>query len=67
MSIGPSIKQCKNDQIVCHQDRVDVFNDMGPFIPVSGEPYEGGVANFDSKWDGGIGRFVFLGAEYRFQ
>ncbi len=45
----------------------NVFNDMGPFIPVSGEPYEGGVANFDSKWDGGIGRFVFLGAEYRFQ
>jgi outer membrane receptor protein involved in Fe transport len=44
----------------------NVFNDMGPFIPVSGDPYEGGVANFDSKWDGGIGRFVFLGAEWRY-
>ena len=44
----------------------NVFNDMGPFIPVSGEPYEGGVANFDSKFDGGIGRFVFLGAEWRY-
>ena len=45
----------------------NLFNDMGPFIPVSGDPYEGGVAHFDIKWDGGIGRFVFLGAEYRFQ
>ncbi|MEE4218905.1 MAG: TonB-dependent receptor [Xanthomonadales bacterium] len=44
----------------------NIFNDMGPFIPVSGEPYEGGVANFDSKYDGGFGRFVFLGADYRF-
>lgn len=44
----------------------NIFNDMGPFIPVSGEPYEGGVANFDSKYDGGIGRFVFIGADYRF-
>lgn len=45
----------------------NVFDDMGPFIPVSGDPYEGGVANFDSKYDGGVGRFVFLGAEWRFQ
>jgi iron complex outermembrane receptor protein len=44
----------------------NVFNDKGPFIPVSGEPYEGGAANFDSKYDGGFGRFVFLGAEWRY-
>jgi iron complex outermembrane receptor protein len=44
----------------------NIFNDKGPFMPVSGDTYEHGVANFDSKYDGGLGRYVFLGLEWRY-
>ena len=43
----------------------NVFNDMGPFVPRTGDNYESGIGNFDSKFEGGIGRFVFLGLEWR--
>ena len=43
----------------------NVFNDMGPFVPRTGDNYERGIGNFDSKFEGGIGRFVFLGLEWR--
>ncbi len=44
----------------------NVFDDMGPFVPRTGDNYEHGIGNFDSKFEGGIGRFVFLGAEWRY-
>jgi len=43
----------------------NVFDDMGPFVPRTGDNYEHGIGNFDSKFEGGIGRYVFLGAEWR--
>lgn len=43
----------------------NVFNDKGPFVPRTGDNYERGIGNFDSKFEGGIGRYVFLGAEWR--
>lgn len=43
----------------------NIFDDMGPFVPRTGDNYESGIGNFDSKFEGGIGRFVFLGIEWR--
>ncbi len=43
----------------------NVFDD-DPFIPRTGDAFEGGIGNFDSKYNGGIGRFYYLGAELRF-
>lgn len=36
------------------------------FVPRTGDAYEGGIGNYDSKFGGGIGRFFFLGAAMRF-
>ena len=44
----------------------NVFDDQGPLIPRTGDSAERGVAGFDSKYDGGVGRFVYLGVEMRF-
>jgi len=41
--------------------------DEDPFVPRTGDAYEGGIGNYDSKFGGGIGRFYFAGAEMRFQ
>lgn len=40
--------------------------DKDPFVPRTGDAYEGGIGNYDSKFGGGIGRFYFVGAEMRF-
>jgi outer membrane receptor protein involved in Fe transport len=44
----------------------NIFDDMGPFMPTGGDTYESGPGNFDSKYDGGIGQFWYLGAEMSF-
>lgn len=44
----------------------NIFDDMGPFIPRTGDNFERGIGNFDSKYDGGVGRFVYFGAELQF-
>jgi len=44
----------------------NVFDDQGPFVPRTGDSYERGIGNFDSKFGGGIGRFWFAGVEMRF-
>jgi outer membrane receptor protein involved in Fe transport len=43
----------------------NMFN-KDPFVPRTGDAYEGGIGNYDSKFGGGIGRFYFVGAEMRF-
>jgi hypothetical protein len=45
----------------------NVFNDKGPFMPTSGDTYASGPGNFDSPCGGGVGRYVFAGAEVRFE
>lgn len=40
--------------------------DEDPFVPRTGDNYETGIGNYDSKFGGGIGRFYFLGAEWAF-
>jgi len=44
----------------------NIFDEMGPFIPTSGDTYASGPGNFDSTYDGGIGQFWFVGAEVAF-
>jgi len=44
----------------------NVFDDQGPFVPRTGDSYERGIGNFDSKFGGGIGRFINAGVEMRF-
>ena len=44
----------------------NVFDDKGPLVPRTGDSRERGVHGFDSKYDGGVGRFVFLGITMRF-
>jgi len=41
--------------------------DKDTFVPRTGDAYEGGIGNYDSKFGGGIGRFYFLGAELVFE
>ena len=36
------------------------------FVPRTGDAFEGGIANYDSKFGGGIGRFVYVGVAMRF-
>lgn len=43
----------------------NVFND-DPFVPRSGDNDENGIGNYDSKFNGGVGRFYYVGAEVRF-
>jgi outer membrane receptor protein involved in Fe transport len=43
----------------------NIFDDKGPFIPRTGDNFERGIGNFDSKYGGGVGRFVYVGAEVR--
>ena len=40
--------------------------DKDIFVPRTGDAYEGGIGNYDSKFGGGIGRFYFIGAEMTF-
>ena len=40
--------------------------DKDIFVPRTGDAYEGGIGNYDSKFGGGIGRFVYAGIEMRF-
>lgn len=44
----------------------NLFDNLGPFIPRSGDTVGGGAGNSDSEYGGGIGRFVYFGAEYKF-
>jgi len=44
----------------------NVFDDKGPFMPTGGDTYESGPGNFDSKYDGGVGRFIYAGIEVTF-
>ena len=43
-----------------------MFDDKGPFMPTGGDTSESGPGNFDSKYDGGVGRFWFAGVEMNF-
>ena len=43
----------------------NMFNN-DPFVPRTGDNTERGIGNYDSKFGGGIGRFVYLGLEMRF-
>ncbi len=40
--------------------------DKDVFVPRTGDAYEGGIGNYDSKFGGGIGRYVYVGMEMRF-
>lgn len=40
--------------------------DKDPFVPRDGDNNEEGIGNYDSKFGGGIGRYVYAGAEMRF-
>lgn len=44
----------------------NLTDDKGPFIPRTGDNYERGIGNFDSKYGGGVGRFWYAGVEMRF-
>lgn len=44
----------------------NIFDDQGPFVPRNGDNFESGIGNFDSAFDGGIGRFLYVGAALRF-
>jgi len=43
----------------------NMFN-KDPFVPRTGDNEEHGIGNYDSKFGGGIGRFVYAGFEMRF-
>jgi len=43
----------------------NMFN-KDPFVPRTGDNYETGIGNYDSKFGGGVGRFYFVGAEMQF-
>jgi hypothetical protein len=36
------------------------------FVPRTGDAFEGGIANFDSKFGGGVGRYYFAGFSMHF-
>ncbi len=40
--------------------------DNDPFVPRTGDNVEAGIGNYDSKFGGGIGRYVYVGLEMRF-
>jgi len=44
----------------------NIFDDMGPFMPTGGDTAESGPGNFDSKYDGGVGQFAYVGVRVVF-
>ena len=40
--------------------------DKDTFVPRTGDAEEGGIANYDSKFGGGIGRYVYVGVQAHF-
>ena len=44
----------------------NLFDDKGPFVPNTGDNVASGRGNFDSEYGGGVGRFVYVGAEFEF-
>ncbi len=44
----------------------NMFNNLGPLVANTGDNVERGRGNFSSEFDGGVGRFIFLGAELTF-
>lgn len=42
----------------------NIFDD-DPFVPRSGDNAENGIGNYDSNFNGGVGRFYYVGAELR--
>ncbi|GAA0340516.1 TonB-dependent receptor [Bowmanella denitrificans] len=44
----------------------NLFDNQGPFVANTGDLYESGTGNFASAYGGGIGRFVYAGAELKF-
>ncbi|NVK54707.1 MAG: TonB-dependent receptor [Alteromonadaceae bacterium] len=44
----------------------NLFNNLGPWVPNTGDNTESGRGNFNSAYGGGVGRFAYAGAEIRF-
>ncbi len=44
----------------------NVFDDVGPFIPYSGDVAGADVGNVSGEYDSGVGRYVYTGAEFKF-
>ena len=44
----------------------NVFNEVGPFIPYYGIVSETARGNASSEYDSGVGRYIYMGAEYQF-
>ncbi|MBN7820273.1 TonB-dependent receptor domain-containing protein [Bowmanella yangjiangensis] len=44
----------------------NVFGKESPFVPNTGDVVETGDGNYEGEYDGGVGRFAYLGAELKF-
>ncbi|MGL4712190.1 MAG: TonB-dependent receptor domain-containing protein, partial [Shewanella sp.] len=44
----------------------NIFDNQGPWVAVTGDLVESGTGNYSSAYDGGIGRYAYLGAEMKF-
>ncbi|TQV65745.1 TonB-dependent receptor [Exilibacterium tricleocarpae] len=44
----------------------NVFDEQGPFVPNDGDIDVDGTGNFHSRYGGGVGRFMYMGARFRY-
>ena len=57
--------ELKNGTTLSWSGGVRNLFDEDIFVPRTGDAFEGGIANYDSKFGGGIGRFYYVGVEMR--
>jgi iron complex outermembrane receptor protein len=66
--VSVSYKMDVNDDITArvYGGVNNLFNNLGPFVPNTGDNIESGNANFASAYGGGVGRYVYIGTQISF-
>jgi len=67
LSVSYTMRTDWSDGIRLYAGVRNLFDDKGPFMPTGGDTYESGPGNFDSKYDGGVGRYAYAGIEMSFE
>jgi hypothetical protein len=66
LSMSYNLEWDKNVETRFYGGVNNLFNNQGPFVPNTGDNIERGTGNFASDYGGGVGRFVYIGAQVSF-
>ncbi|WP_416308641.1 TonB-dependent receptor domain-containing protein [Neptunicella sp. SCSIO 80796] len=66
LSVSYNLEWEKDVQLRLYGGVNNLFDNQGPFVPNTGDNIEHGTGNFASDFGGGVGRFVYVGAQVGF-